>query len=187
MKKIFAIMGLLLSMTAYAQHIPLRHIEVPDNYATQIRTETTDNFSNTIETFTAYFGLGSKRFSHEKGTSYPDFEHNNWSVYVNLNTEQDEILKTHAKMQEGFTDFYTGISTIQVNIGEKQYSISTWYYSAKSKSLMIDINKSIAEHMSVSGFQGIYTSHKEITRFSDVEQELWRRAAKTVYDKRKNL
>lgn len=187
MKKIFVIAGLILSMTAYAQYTPLRHIEVPDNYGTQIRTEISDNISNTIETFTAHFGIGSKRFNHEKGTSYPDFERNNWNVSIKLNSEQDEILRAHAKMEEGFTRFYTGTSTIQINVGEKQYNITTWYYAADSKSLMIDINKTIAEHISVSGFQGIYSSYKEILRFSDIEQELWRRAAKTVYDKRKNL
>lgn len=187
MKKVILILSFIISLNLHAQHTPLKHVDVPDTYATQIKVDYSHNFTNTIEICTASFSLASKKIYHEKGIKHPDLDYNSWCIYLRLDSEASIQLTDKAKMQEGFGNLSIGASKMTLIIGESQYSINTWYYAGDNKQLMIDINKNITEHISISGFQGLYVNEHLIKKFDDVDQELWRRAAKEVYSLRKNL
>lgn len=187
MKKIIVLLCTLISTCVYAQHVPLKHIDVADNYATRIKLDNSYNFTNTIEICSASFALASKKISHEKGIKYPDQDYNLWNISLRLDSNQATALKSNAKLQDGLGNLSIGVSKLLLVIGESKYNISTWYYASENNHLMIDVTKNIAEHISISGFQAIFVEGHEVAPFNDIEQELWRRAAKEVYDKRKHL
>ena len=186
MKKFITLLSILISASVFAQHTPLKHIEVGDYPSCKVKTELRKNITETTETYSASFALYSNIVSHEKGIKYPALEDNIWGIKTNLDSKQDVTIRIKTKMNDGW-----GQSKIYVAIGECNYLVSSWYYSADYKHLYLDLNKSQIEHMSISGFQGIYLNEvKEenlIVSYSDVCQELWRRCAKEVYDKRKHL
>lgn len=187
MRKFVFILALIISVNLHAQHAPLKHVDVPDNYATKINVDKSYNFTNTIDICTASFSLASKKIYHEKGIKYPDLDYNSWCISLRLDSEASTQLNDKAQMQDGLGNLSVGISKITLIIGESKYSINTWYYAGDNKHLMIDINKNITEHISISGFQGLYVNDHLIVKFNDIEQELWRRAAKEVYSLRKDL
>ena len=189
MKKFFIIVSILIcSQIINAQHIPLRHIEVPDTFKTRLRFENYNNSDHTKDIYSVSFDLPSKSITHEKGIEWPHFEHDLWHISVILDSEQSNLLTTVAKMQEELGGLlFKGISEIYITVGESKYNVSSWYYFPDSKQLDLDITKSITEHISISGFQGIYCQYKDIVRFSDIEQELWRRSATEIFNKRKQL
>lgn len=187
MRKVITLMSILISTCIYAQHVPLKHIDVADNYATKIQLDNSYNFTNTIEICSASFALASYKISHEKGVKYPDQDYNLWNISLRLDSDESAALKSKAKMQDGLGNLSVGISKLLLVIGESKYNISTWYYSSDNNYLMIDVTKNIAEHISISGFQSIFVENHEVVPFNDIEQELWRRSAKEVYNRRKHL
>lgn len=176
-----------------AQHKPLKQINLNDIYISQSGAEKSYNSGSTREIYSSFFHLGSSRVSHYKGIKSPDMGYDAWTINVALDNNDAIALNSYANMNKEFDNFYSGSSALKLEVGETHYEVNIWYYSDISisttslRTLMIDINKSIAEHISISGLQGIFIDNIEIIAFSDIDQELWRRAAKDVYNTRKNL
>lgn len=190
MKKLILISLLLLaSVSIYAQHKPLKSIDLNSVYISQSGADKTYNIGNTREIYTAYFYSYRNSVAHHKGIKDYDLGYDLWSLNIRLDTDEAIALNSYALMTESSSKFYTGKDKLKISIGESTYTIDNWYYSELGGQyhLMIDINKSITNHISISGFQGIIAHNVEIIAFSDIEQELWRRAAKDVYDTRRNL
>ena len=193
MKKLAFLIGLLISTSALAQHIPLKDITVGDYPACKIHTNNSNNITNTTNTYSASFGIGTKKISHEKGIKYPDLDYNCWSINISLNSSENTKLRNLANMRDGLGDLMVGISPLLLKIGESIYNIKSWYLSSYGEHnyLMIDTTKQIIEHISISGFQGLYVNEvndfKEVAKYSDVSQELWHRCAEEVYQKRKDF
>ena len=186
MKRIITLVCLLVSISCFAQHIPLKHITVGDYPGCKINTSTRKNMTETIETFSASFALGSEYVYHEKGIKHPNLNDNIWGIKTSLDNKQDLTIRIKTQMNNGW-----GLSKIYVAIGDSKYIVGSWFYSEDYKHLYLDLNKAQIEHMSISGFQGIYINEvKEenlLIPYSDVSQELWRRCAKLVHDNRKHL
>lgn len=191
MKKLVLLSILLLaSVSIRAQHKPLKSIDLNSVYISQSGFEKSYNIGSTKEIYRSYFYLGSHSISHHKGIKDYDLGYDSWRLDFNLENNDAIALNLHTAKSEQFTNFYSGLTYLKIVVGEATYDVKTWYYSESTpthRSLMMDINKSITEHISVSGLQGIIVNDIEIIAFSEVEQELWRRAAKDVYDTRKNL
>lgn len=185
MKRLFFIaLSLLICVGTYAQHKPLKHIEIKESAITQVRTENRNNYTNTINTYSAS-ALLSLRVSHEKGIKYPELDYELWSASYNVNDDKVSLLKSMAKLSEGFGGLLIGATPMTLSIGESNYIIDSWYLGTQQ--IMIDLNKTIIEHISVSGLQSIRFGSSCYVEFGDTEQELWRRCAKEVFDKRKHL
>lgn len=189
MKKILiALICTILCFSAHAQHVPLKHIEVPDFPTTQIRKDYSNNFAKTINTYSAIFSF-TWCFRHEVGYKEPDLDYNVWGLSLVLDQKQDLTLRIKAKAEQGLGDLLQGAAPLYLTVGGKHYVINTWYYATGNKRLMLDFEKNIVEHVSVSGLQGIYTEtvseENKIIVFNEVQQELWRRSAEEVYSKRK--
>ena len=190
MKK-FIILSLLfaISITTSAQHKPLKQIKLPDIYISNTGAEKTYNTENTREIYSAYFYTLRNSIAHHKGIRDYDLGYDAWVLNVGLDTDEAIALNSHALMNENISDFFTGVDKLKISVGESIYTIDCWYYSSMNRyyRLMLDINKFIAKHISISGLQGIISDDIEIIAFSEIEQELWRRAANDVYETRKNL
>ena len=189
MKKILiTIAFLIVACVSYAQHLPLKHIEVGDYPTTEIRKSFSNNFANTINPYSAKFCF-TWGIYHEVGFKDPDLNFCTWGLEMNLNTKQDLTLKIKASTTQGFGDLLQGVKPLYLSVGETTYPVRTWYYATDSKHLMLDFYKGIVEHISISGLQGIYVNipseDSQLIKFTDVEQELWRRSAEEVYSKRK--
>lgn len=186
MKKIITLFCCAFCLSAYAQHKPLKEVQVGDYPGCKVRTSLHNNFANTTETYAAAFELGAQRVSHEIGIKHPDLGYNLWGISTSLDSKEDLTIRIKAKMNNG-----CGGSVIYIVIGEKTYAITSWYYAANNRHLLIDLSKEQIEHMSISGFQAIYLNEVSddtlLLSYSDVSQELWRRCAKEVYNKRKYL
>lgn len=185
MKRLILLLSILITSTAIAQHRPLKHIEVKDFPTNRISIENENNFSNTTNTYSASSLLVRLKVSHEKGIKYPALEDDFWSLSIMLDGAEKSKLKTMAKMNAGFGDLLVGSDPLILYIGESKYTIRGWYLG--DAFLMIDISKALTEHISISGFQSIKVGNNTFIDFCDTEQELWRRCAKEVYDKRKHL
>ena len=178
------------SIITYAQYKPLKRINLSDVYISQSGINKSYNIDCTKDIYSSFFYLNSHRLSHHKGIKDPDLGYDSWTIDLNLDTNKAIALNLYANMQEAFDSFYNGITKLKLCVGETLYEIDTWYYSEASsthRTLMMDITKPITKHISISGLQGIYVDNIEIIAFSDIEQELWRRAAKDVYENRKDL
>lgn len=181
---------LLFGTCAYAQHKPLKPIELNSVYISQSGAEKSYNIGKTREIYKSYFYLGSHSISHQKGIKDYDLGYESWNVDFVLDNNEAIALNIYTAKSEQFTNFHAGLTCLKIVVGEATYDVNTWYYSEATSThryLMMDINKSIAEHISVSGLQGIIVNNIEIIAFSEIEQELWKRAAKDVYDTLKNL
>lgn len=185
MKRIIVIICVLFSINTYAQHTPLKHIEVPDFPTNKVNTEERFNFSETVNTYTAHCLFLNQQVLHEKGIKYPDIGYDLWSIAMMLDNDEISTIKSMADMSKGIGDLLVGVTPLTVSIGESKYTIKSWYLS--SRQLMMDLNKDIIEHISISGLQSISVRTKSCLQYNDIQQELWRRCAKEVYDKRKNL
>lgn len=191
MKK-FVLLSILLlaSASMHAQHRPLKSIDLNSVYISQSGFEKSYNIGKTREIYKSYFYLGSHSISHQKGIKDYDLGYDSWNVDFVLDNNEAIALNIYTAKSEQSTNFYAGLTHLKIVVGEATYDVNTWYYSEVTSThryLMMDINKSIAEHISVSGLQGIIVNNIEIIAFSEIEQELWKRAAKDVYDTRKNL
>ena len=188
MKRIvFLLIALSMSMVVFAQHKPLKQIELKDAYLSRSGSGKSYNTGNTREIYTAYFNLGHNSIGHHKGIKDYDLGYDAWVIDIHLNPTDAVALNLYATMEESFSKFYVGTAPLCISVGGAIYEIATWYYSDTGFALMMDINKLIAQHISISGFQGILVGDVEIIAFSDIDQEQWRRAAKEVYETRKNL
>ena len=175
---------LLFGTCAYAQHKPLKPIVLNSVYISQSGAEKSYNLGNTREIYASYFYLGKNRVSHHKGIQSPDLGYNLWEITTQIDTDEAIALELYTVKKEQFSDFYSGITQLSIVVGESTYKIANWYYSENlgRQAIMIDIDKNIANHISISGLQGICCNGIEIIAFSEIEQELWRRTAKDVYD-----
>lgn len=184
MKKIITIIFLLIGASAYAQHKPLKPIELNSVYISQSGAKKSYNIGNTREIYASHFYLGKNRVSHHKGIQSPDLGYNLWEITTQIDTDEAIALELYTVKKEQFSDFYSGITQLSIVVGESTYEISNWFYTELhgEHSLMMDIDKNITKHISISGLQGISSNGVEIIAFSEIEQELWRRAAKEVYD-----
>ena len=185
MKRIILLLSILITSTAIAQHKPLKQIEVSDFPTNKVSVDNRNNFTNTTNTYSASSLLMRLKVSHEKGIKYPAREDDFWELSVRLDETEQSKLKTMAKIEAGFGDLLVGVDPLILYIGESKYTIRGWYLG--DKYLMIDINKALTEHISISGFQSIYVGNSAFIQFGDTEQELWRRCALEVYKNRKHL
>lgn len=183
MKRFILLLSILITSTAIAQHKPLKHIEISDFPTNKVSVSNKYNYSGTINTYSASSLLRRIDVSHEKGIKYPDTDYNSWLLTIRLYNAEETKLKQMAKTKAGLGDLIVGVDPIVLYIGESKYSISNWYLGTAF--LMIDVNKSKTEHISISGFQGIYIKGQCFIQFDDTEQELWRRCASEVYSERK--
>lgn len=191
MKKLVLISLLFLaSISIYAQHKPLKYIDLNSVYISQSGFEKSYNIGSTREIYRSYFYLGSHSISHQKGIKDYDLGYDSWTIDIVMDNNEAIALNLYTAKSEQLTDFYAGLTYLKIVVGEATYDVKTWYYTEsvpERRALLMDINKTIAEHISISGLQGIIVNDIEIIAFSEIEQELWRRAAKDVYDTRKNL
>lgn len=190
MKKIILLSILLLaSVSMHAQHKPLKQINIHDIYLSGVGGTKTYNSGNTQEIYTVYFYHHRNSVAHYKGIKDPDLNYDLWSLTVDIDLDEAIALLAHALMKESSSDFWVGLGNLKIAVGESTYTIDKWYYSELmgQHRLLIDINKSIAHHIGISGLQGIIVGDIEIIALSEIEQELWRRSAKDVYETRKNL
>lgn len=188
MKKIITIIFLLIGACAYAQHKPLKHIELNSVYISQSGAEKSYNIGNTREIYASHFYNGKNRISHHKGIDSYDLGYELWDISTQIDVDEQIALKLYTSKKEVTSGFYSGITPLSIVVGESTYKIANWYYSENlgRQAIMIDIDKNITKHISISGLQGICCNGIEIIAFSEIEQELWRRAAKDVYDTRKD-
>lgn len=189
MKRICILFVLLFSLfaTSHAQHKALKHIELSDVYISQSGSEKSYNIGNTKEIYSSYFYLGQKRIEHQKGVKDYDLGYDLWCIQMRLDSYEAIAIELYSTMEEAIGGLYSGTSELIISVGGQKYNINSWYYTKSDRYLMLDINKNISQHISVSGLQGIETSEIEIIAFTDIEQELWRRAAKDVYETRNNM
>ena len=185
MKRFILVLSLLISSIAFAQHKPLKHIEISDFPSNKISVSVDNNLANTINSYSASSLLARIRIVHEIGIRIPDLDINQYYLSVNLDNEEAKRLILYAKLKGEPDGVRFGVSPIILNIGELKYTIKSWAIS--DKHLMIDIAKEITEHISISGFQDICIGNNYIVLFDDHEQELWRRCAEKVYDNRKHF
>jgi hypothetical protein len=187
MKKILIIILLANCIMAYAQYKPLKSIIIDDVYISQSGSTKSYNIGNTRETYTSYFNLGFKAIEHQKGIKDYDLGYDRWGISARLDNDDTIALEAYTKSEEALGGLHLGTSILKIFVGGTMYQVTTWYYSPGDRYLMMDISKSITEHISISGLQGIYANDIEIIAYPEIEQELWRRAAKDVYSTRKNL
>lgn len=189
MKRLITLTALIAcSLTMSAQHKLLKQINIHDIYLNGVGASKTYNIGSTQETYTAYFYDHRNSIYHTKGIKAPDLGYDSWSLNVEIDLDEAIALLAHALMKESSSDFWVGLGKIKITVGESTYTIDDWYYSSlKGHRLLIEINKSIAHHIGISGLQGIMVGDIEIIALSEIEQELWRRSAKDVYETRKNL
>lgn len=186
MKKLILLsLFFLVSVSIYAQHKPLTDIVIPTDPDNQIKTEHKIDKKDIYE---AFWGYPTRRISHNLGIEMPFINHNSWEITIALKPSESLSLISNAKTQDDY-GLTKGITKLYIMIGESAYAIENWYYFDYIDNflLTIEINKSIVEHISISGIQSIYCDTKNFIWFSDIEQVLWSKVAKTVYDKRKNL
>lgn len=188
MKRIILLLiALSMSIVTLAQHKPLKKIELKDTYLSQSGSNKSYNTGSTKEIYSAHFNLGHYYIEHQKGIKDYDLGYDAWVIGIHLDPLDAVALNLYATMEESFSKFYIGTAPLCISVGGTIYEITTWYYSETGSGLMMDINKPIAQHISISGFQGIYVGDLEIIAFSDIDQEQWRRSAKDVYETRKHL
>lgn len=188
MRNVITIIILLIGVCTHAQHKPLKHIDLNSVYISQSGAEKSYNTGNTREIYGSYFYLGRNRISHHKGIQSPDLGYDLWEITTRIDADEAIALELYTVQEKLSSDFYSGLTKLSIVVGESIYGIANWYYSEilGNYTLMIDIDKNLTKHISISGLQGIYANGIEIIAFSDIEQELWRRAAKDVYDIRKD-
>lgn len=188
MKKLITILFLLIGACAYAQHEPLKYIDLHNTYISQSGAEKSYNIGNTREIYGSFFYLGRNRISHHKGIKSPDLEYNLWEIKTDIDNDEAIAVELYTVKEETFSNFYTGLTHLSILVGDTIYKSPRWHYSETlgRHSLMIDIDENITKHISISGLQGIYVNGVEIISYSEIEQELWRRAAEDVYNTRKD-
>lgn len=186
MKKFIIILLLLMEANAYAQHNPLKHINLHSVYIAQSGSEKYYNIGNTRDIYASHFYQGRNRISHHKGIQSPDLGYNLWEISTVIDTDEAIAIELYTTKEETFSGFYTGQTQISILVGSTLYKSPKWHYSETPGhySLMIDIDQNITKHISISGLQGIYVNGIEIISYSEIEQELWRRAALDVYNMR---
>lgn len=183
MKKIITIIFLLIGACAYAQHKPLKHIELNKASLAQSGAKKVFNDGLTIEAYTAYFYSERNHIKYNEDLT----SGKKWQIMTLIDSDEIFALKNYTSMSNPLSsspDFYDGDSKLTILVGESAYEIEDWYFGEHPvyPLLHITINKEITEHISISGFQGIGSNGIEIIAFSEIEQELWRRTAKDVYD-----
>lgn len=181
MKRLLLLMIMLICTSAYGQHRPLKHIEVNEsNVVYQLHKKCENNITASVNTYSASSLLVRLQVSHELGIKYYDRLVNDWLVQLRLRDNELAKIKSLATFLNDF-----GIEPLTLKIGESSYTVKKWYLG--NEYLIIDINKSIAEHISISGFQSINFNGQSFVAFEELEQEMWRRCAKDVYENRKHL
>lgn len=185
MKRFITLLCSLICIQGYAQHMPLKPIEVPDFPTNKVYVDARNNITNTINTYAASSLLGKLRVSHEIGLKYPYEDYFLWSISIDINNNERNQIISNAKTLQLSENFITGESGLFLEIGGERYRIFTWCII--NNSLMIDTSSIAIEHISISGLQKVYYCTEKAIEFNELEQELWRRCAKEVHDKRKHL
>lgn len=186
-KALIIISAILLCSTAFAQHKELKAIDLDPVYISQSGSSKSNNIGNTRESYSSHFYVGTCFIQHQKGIQDPDIGYDVWTINASLDYKEKIALELYATKKEEFHKFYSGTSLLHISVGGTIYEISSWYYSESSSTIMLDINKEICKHISISGLQSVLAKEIGIIAFSDIDQELWRRAAFDVYTTRKDL
>lgn len=187
MKRYIILLFGLLSITAYAQHQPLKQIDIPDDPIYQMDYDNRNNLAETINYYSASAHIATIAIVHAKGIAYPDMNVNRWDIRIILNEKQKEDFIAITQAEEVFSGYWTSHIRLVLSIGEAQYHINSW--SLTENCLFIEVHKDVIRHMGISGFQSIsaFPGDTLIVQYQDITQELWRRCAKNVYEGRKNL
>lgn len=181
------LIAMISCISVQAQHNPLKNVKIADFYISQSGSEKSYNIGNTREIYSSYFHLGSNRVEHHRGIKDYDIGYDLWTIHLRLTSNEAIAVETYTNSKEELGGLRLGQSPLYIIVGGVRYAIKKWYYSPNYRNLMVDISKPIAEHMAISGLQAVCADDIGIISFNDIDQELWRRAAKDVYEQRKHL